>query len=297
MRESLGMRRWAVLAVLLALVGCSPLWAINALTDRSRHSAVRDIAFGDAPRLKLDVYTPRAAFGAPVVVFFYGGGWRSGDKADYEFLAEALTALGAVAVVPDYRVYPQARFPDFVEDGARALAWARRHIAGYGGDPRRVFVMGHSAGAHIAALLALDARYLAAEGIPRGWLRGMIGLAGLYDFQPLETRRLREIFAAAPDPEATQPITFAGADGPPLLLMTGDHDRLVETGNSRRLAERVRERGGSAEWRVYPGLGHFNIVSALWSPRRAAAPVHADIKAFLDAHAAGATAAPPPPVP
>jgi acetyl esterase/lipase len=297
MPQSSGIPRCIVLAALLALGGCTPLWMVNALTDRSRHSVVHDIAFGDPPRLTLDVYTPRAAVGAPVVVFFYGGGWRSGDKADYVFLAEALTALGAVAVVPDYRVYPQAGFPEFIEDGARALAWTRAQIADYGGDPRRVFVMGHSAGAHIAALLALDARYLAAEDIPPGWLRGMIGLAGLYDFLPFASRRIGEIFAAAPDPQATQPISFARADAPPLLLLAGDRDSLVDPGNSRRLAERVRERGGRAEWRDYAGFGHFSIVSALWSPRRNAAPVFDDIKAFIDLHAAGAPAALPPPVP
>lgn len=278
---------WAAFAVLL-LGGCSPLWLVNAATDTTGYRVQRDLRYGSAPRLALDVYTPRATppvSAAPVVVFFYGGGWQDGERADYAFLAEAITALGAVTVVPDYRVYPEARFPTFVADGARALAWTRTHIAEFGGDPQAVFVMGHSAGAHIAALLALDARYLAAEGLPRDWLRGMIGLAGPYDFLPYKSKRIRDIFAAASDPNETQPIAYAGAGGPPLLLLTGDDDGLVDPGNSRRLAEHVHSRAGAAELHVYPGLGHVGIVAALWSPRRDQTRVFADIRDFIDRHA------------
>src|SRR3712207_3414863 len=123
-----------------------------------------------------------------VVVFFYGGRWESGDRGDYLFAAQGLVSQGFVAVVPDYRLHPEVGFAGFMADGAAAVRWVRDNIAGFGGDPAQIFLMGHSAGAHIAALLALDERWLADQGLPRGTVRGAIGLAGPYDFLPLSDR-------------------------------------------------------------------------------------------------------------
>ena len=139
----------------VAAAGCSPAVVLNALApDGLAREA--GLAYGEGPSRRLDVYAPPAAGGPrPVVVFFYGGSWQNGKREDYRFAGAALAAEGFVAMVPDYRKYPEVRFPGFVEDGASAVAWARREAARFGGDPSKLWVMGHSAGAHIAALLAL----------------------------------------------------------------------------------------------------------------------------------------------
>lgn len=190
-----------VLSVLVAaalLAAHSPLRLLNALTPTNTFRLFADIPYGPGERQVLDVYLPARVArdwptepnaGAPVVVFFYGGSWQSGKRNDYLFVGEALASRGFVAVVPDYRTYPATTFPGFIDDAARAVAWARGHAAAFGGDPRRVFLMGHSAGAQIAALLATDGRYLAASKMRNSEIAGVIGLAGPYDFCRCAMRR------------------------------------------------------------------------------------------------------------
>lgn len=276
---------WSVVLAAVLLAACSPLSLVNGLTPVSAFVAHRDIAYGPASRMKLDIYVPQArSASAPVVIFLYGGSWQSGSKDDYLFLADALTELGMIVVVPDYRLYPQARFPEFVQDAAHALAWVQTHIESYGGDSTALFLMGHSAGAHIAMLLALDSRYLSSAGGSPSVLRGVIGLAGPYDFLPFRSRRMREIFAPAADPRVTQPIYFAEQSHPPLLLLVGEDDRVVDPGNSERLAARAAHGDSSALLIRYPGLGHAEIMAALWRPTRFLAPVRDDIAQFIHNH-------------
>lgn len=117
------------------------------------------------PRQKLDVYRPKKMMPpAKVVIFFHGDSWRNGSKTDHRFVGQALTSRGFVVVIPDYRVYPQVIFPAFVEDGASAVRWVRDNISTYDGDKNQLYLMGHFAGSHIAALLTLDFRYLHAVG-------------------------------------------------------------------------------------------------------------------------------------
>ena len=255
----------------LALTACSPLKVLNALVPEGGMQRNPGIAYGDAPRQRLDVYSPRAQAAqspAPVVVFFYGGRWQEGERASYLFVAESLTAQGFVVVVPDYRVYPAVQYPGFLEDGARAVAWTQREIARFGGDPKRVFLMGHSAGAHIAAMLAYDEEFLAREGLKRSDLRGVIGLAGPYDFLPLTDADLVGVFSAAPSLEATQPIRYVRGGEPPSLLITGDADTTVKPGNTVRLAARLREVGSTVEERHYASLNHYTLVARLAAPLR-----------------------------
>lgn len=176
------------LAAVLALSGCSPLRLLNGVIPHDGFERQAGIAYGEGERRRLDVYVPKGAGPAPrpVIVFFYGGSWKGGDRANYLFVAEALTARGFVVVIPDYRVYPEVRYPGFVEDGAKAVAWTRREIARFHGDASRLYVMGHSAGSLIAAMLAYNDRFLKAEGMERSDIRGLIGLAGPYDFKPVE---------------------------------------------------------------------------------------------------------------
>lgn len=278
----------AVLTTLLS--ACSPLTALNDLLVPSQGWSVeRDVVYGPEDRQRLDVYTPASAGKpAPVVVFYYGGAWSGGRKAWYRFVGEALTSRGYVVVIPDYRVYPDVRFPTFIDDAAAAFAWARTHVSSFGGDPDAMFAMGHSAGAHIAAMLVTDQRYLSARGVESAAVRGLIGLAGPYAFDPLQYSSTRAIFATAPRVEDTQPVTFVDGDEPPMLLLHGADDRTVYPVNSFVLASRVRETGGSARRIEYPGMGHVRIVLDLAAPFRRDGGVLDAIAGFIDGRAAAA---------
>ena len=270
----------------LFLSACSGAGLLNAVAPTDDIAIVRDIPYAQGERHRLDVYRPRAP-NAPVVVFVYGGGWRSGDRATYRFAGAALAARGLLTVIPDYRTYPQAAFPGFVEDAAAAFAWAKAHASEYGGDPGRVFLIGHSAGAHIAAMLTLDKAFLAAFGLdPDRDIAGMVGLAGPYDFLPLHDPDLEPIFAPAGDLTKTQPITYARAGAPPMLLLTGAGDTVVLPRNSQRLAERIAALGGRAEVRTYEGVGHMTIIGALSRLLAWKAPVLDDSVAFVRASGA-----------
>jgi acetyl esterase/lipase len=239
------------------------------------------IAYAAHSRHRLDVCQPTGAHMAPVVVFFYGGAWRSGNKELYRYVAKALARRGYVAVVPDYRIYPQARYPDFLEDGALAVRWVKDNIARFGGDPEKVFLNGHSAGAYIAAMLSIDTRWLADVGLnPARDVAGLIGLAGPYDYMPLRDETLKVIFGGADRPE-TQPIFHVSAGAPPALLVTGGRDRLVEPGNSTRLAAKLVAAGNTATVKIYRRIGHYVIVAALAPVLRHVVPVLHDIDAFI----------------
>jgi acetyl esterase/lipase len=246
-----------------------------------RIALTRDIAYAEGERHTLDVCRPKNVTGAPVVVFFYGGGWRSGRKGIYRYVARALARRGYVAVLPDYRIYPEVRYPDFLDDGARAVRWVKDNAARFGGDPDKIFLMGHSAGAHIAAMLAVDASWLQKVGLVPGYdLAGLIGVAGPYDFLPLKDEILKIIFGGANRPE-TQPIFYVGAGAPPALLLTGDADTVVDAGNAVRFAKRLRAAGNDATAVIYPRVGHYIIVAALAPILRFFAPVLRDTEAFI----------------
>lgn len=259
---------------------CSPLRTFDALVpkDAGVRVVVRDVAFGPDPRQRLDVYAPRGRGGRhPIILWIYGGSWNSGTKAGYAFVARALAAGGFVVAVPDYRLVPQVRYPAFLEDNAAAVRWVRAHAETIGGDPDRIVLAGHSAGAYDAAMLALDPRWL---GSDRGAVRGLIGLAGPYDFFPFDGPVARAAFAGVADPESTQPVRFAGAGDPPALLATGNDDATVRPANSDALAARLSAAGVRVERRRYPHVGHVAILTAIARPFRRRAPVLADMLAF-----------------
>ncbi len=248
----------AGLAATLA-AACSPLTLVNAGLDEDSFELAAGPAYGSHERQRLDVYSPPKAISAPVVVFFYGGSWQRGDRRDYRFVGDALAGRGMVAVVPDYRVYPEVRYPAFVDDGALVLDWVRANIDAYGGDPSRIYLAGHSAGAYIAAMLNLERN---------AGVRGMIGLAGPYDFLPLTGASLRTIFSSADDLAETQPINHVDGDEAPMLLLIGDDDRVVDPDNSRRLARAMQDAGGAAEVLTFEGIGHAMLVGSLARPLR-----------------------------
>ena len=262
---------------------CSPLALVNALVPDNGHKVSRDVAYGPEPRQRLDVYAPASAKGnATVVVFLYGGSWKRGEKAQYRFVGEALADRGFVAVLPDYRVYPEARFPAFVEDAARALSWVADNIAGWGGSSDRLYLMGHSAGAHIAALLTLDEGYIAAVGLPADAVKGTIGLAGPYAFDPLAYASIRPIFAHLADPDDARPVSFVDGTEPPMLLLHGADDRTVRPINSTALFQAIQSAGGEAKSLVYPGVGHSGILLSLAAPLRDLSPAFDDSVAFFE---------------
>ena len=279
------------LAALFALSACSPFAILNATIGEDGFTVQSGIRFGPDVRHALDVYVPKQQSGPlPVVVFFYGGSWRQGERADYLFAAEALTSRGYVVIVPDYRLFPDIRFPAFVEDGAKAVRWVLDHVADFGGDPGRLYLMGHSAGAHIAAMLTLDESYLAAEGVPRNAIRGTIALAGPYAFYPSRTANVAPIFAHLADENAARPIVYVDGDEAPMLLLHGEDDDTVFVFNTLDLSKAVRDAGGSARHIIYPDVGHLGILFALGRPFRGIAPVLNDTAAFIDGQRSPAAA-------
>jgi acetyl esterase/lipase len=260
------------------LGGCSPAMLLNATVSRQGFTRKADIAYGNDPRQKLDLYRPdKPRADGRTVIFFYGGSWDSGSKNDYLFVAQALAGTGYTVVIPDYRLYPTVRFPAFVDDGARAVRWTTDRV---GAD--KVFVMGHSAGAHIALMLAANTPYLAAAGVERMKLEGAIGLAGPYDFLPLKSARLIEIFGGANNPQI-EAITFARAPLPPALLIHGTADTTVYPRNSTNLATAWRAAGAPVELKLYPDVGHIDVVAALSGLLSGRAPTRTDVLAWLDA--------------
>lgn len=272
-----------ILAILGTVASCSPVAAINALTPSGTYILHSDIAYGPDPRDKLDVYVPRdAREPAPVIVFFYGGNWNSGSRKDYEFVGEALASRGMVAVIADYRLYPQVRYPDFLKDCAAAVAWTVREAAGYGGDPRRLFIMGHSAGAYNAAEIALDSRWLAGQGLSPSIFRGLIGLAGPYDFIPIVNPDTRPVFLYPNTPPDSQPINHVSASAPPTLLVASNSDSLVNpVRNTGGLARRLRAAGVPVEEMYFDRTTHTTLIGAMSRPLRALAPVLDTVDAFV----------------
>ena len=271
----------AALPLLALLAACSPLRAFDTLVPKDAGTAVvgRNLPFGADPRLRLDLYAPRRPGAAPrpVVVFIHGGSWQSGSKDGYGFAGRAFAAKGFLVAVPNYRLVPQVRYPAFLEDGAAAVRWVRANAARYGGDGSRIVLVGHSAGAYNAAMLALDPRWL---GDARISVRGLVGIAGPYSCLPLSGPITTAAFGGVPDLPATQPINQASAGDPPALLLHGGGDRTVLPRNSLLLAEQLRKAGGTAEARIYRGLGHVAIVTALARPLRGKAPVLEDAVEF-----------------
>ena len=271
-----------VTGALLFAGGCSRLIIFNTVVpkDDGAGRIVHDAAFAPGPRGRIDIYAPTRPTGAglrPVIVFLYGGSWSSGTKDGYGFVGRALAARGFLVAIPDYRLVPEVRFPAFVEDGAAAVRWVRGHAAEWGGDPDRLVLVGHSAGAYNAAMLAYDPRWL---GSDRAAIRGFAGLAGPYDFDPYDGPIASAAFKGAGEARATQPVTHVAPGAPPALLATGDKDTTVRPANSDSLAARLTEVGSSATLRRYPAVGHVGILTAIAQPWRRRAPVLDDVAEF-----------------
>ena len=274
-----------IAAVLLlgAVAACSPLQTINALTPSSTYQRTEGVAYGSGARDRLDIYTPvGGAAPAPVVVFFYGGNWNSGSRTDYRFVGEALASRGILAVIADYRLYPEVRYPDFLVDSAAAVAWTARNIGRYGGNPQKLFVMGHSAGAYNAAMVALDGRWMGKSGLSPSMLRGWIGMAGPYDFLPIENEGAKPVFFAPNTPRESQPIVHVTAAAPSTLLIASKQDSLVNpVRNTGGLARTLRAAGVKVEEIYTDRTSHTSLIGSLARPLRGLAPTLELIERFV----------------
>lgn len=252
---------------------------INALSPKSGRSRRigTNLAYGELPRQRLDIYAPRRQQGpSGVIVFIYGGSWAEGDRREYGFVGRYLAARGYVVVVPDYRILPDVAYPAFVDDTAEAIRWTIANIASYGGDPARLAVAGHSAGAYNAMMAVLDPRH----GL-EGRLRAAIGLSGPYDFYPFDVAITQRTFGAVADPESTQPISFAGPGSPPMFLASGDADTLVYPRNTVALAQRLRSAGVEVEEHHYAKVGHPDLLLSLGSLLAGRTGFAADLDRYL----------------
>jgi acetyl esterase/lipase len=270
----------------MVLAGCSGPDVVNALVSDAGYTIVKDLAYGEGSRRTLDLYVPSGAKdGMPTVIFFYGGSWKDGSKDDYNFVGQALASRGYQVAVPDYRLYPEVRFPAFLEDSAAAVAWARTNLGVHGATPGPIYLAGHSAGAYNAVMLTLDDRWLGAHNLrPCDAIAGAAGLAGPYDFLPLKSSSLKSIFGPKDQRQRTQPINYVDGKAPPMLLASGLDDGTVYPRNSRRLAAKVQANGGSAETAYYEDIGHIWLVGSLASPFRHLAPVLDDMDGFFKRH-------------
>jgi acetyl esterase/lipase len=269
---------------ILLLAGCTKFAVLDAIVPVSGYHRTANLTYGPLPRQKLDVYQPTHADPAGrVVIFYYGGDWQNGDKADYRFVGQALASEGFIAVLPDYRLYPSVTFPAFVQDGAAAVKWTHDNIARFGGDPRHVYLMGHSAGAHIAALVTMDGRYLQAVGLDRSAVRGMVGLAGPYDFvPPVDDRAAFGMSRDDTNPsKEIEPIHFVDGREPPMLLIQGLQDTTVYPSNAEHLTQAIRTAGGKVQYIPYPDSGHVEVCLALAGPFRWLEPTLRDVSKFL----------------
>jgi acetyl esterase/lipase len=265
-----------------ALTSCSGFsyFVANAPASFGAFHRTRDLAYGPEARQHLDVYRPEAAGTHPIVVFFYGGSWSMGRKAQYAFIGAALASRGYVTVIPDYRLYPEVRFPAFVDDSAQAVAWIYQHAHELGADPSRIVLMGHSAGAHMAALLALDSTYLNRAGVPGSSIAGLVGLSGPYALDP-NTDTLRTIFSSPCTPDDWQPVHFASSAAPPTLLLHGLKDDVVYPMHTEKLRDALLSRGVDVETHLYPGRGHADTAASFTYIARFRTPALKQTLAFL----------------
>jgi acetyl esterase/lipase len=264
---------WRILLLPFVIIvsACSPLSLLNSTVDHSGYNSHLDITYGSQPRqpLKAD---------ADVVIFYYGGRWQSGNKHEYTFVADAFTSKGIIAVLPDYRLYPEVDWQTIINDAADAYEWVHNNIAHYQGNPQRIFVAGHSAGAHIAAMLVLNDDLLNGSAKPPC---GFIGLAGPYDFLPIEQADIKRVFSTSDNLLQTQPITYVSPGDPAIMLLHGEGDTTVKPGNSIRMADMLRLRGGQAEYVLYKDVDHVDILLSLSSTFRDYSPALQDSIEFI----------------
>jgi acetyl esterase/lipase len=282
MRRNLA--RLGALTLALLSAACLPATLLNLAVSKAGYRRIRDLAYGPGARQKLDLYIPDGLKApAPVILFFYGGSWQSGEKSWYPAFGQAFASKGIIVAIADYGLYPQVKYPAFLDDSAMAARFVHEKIAAYGGNPEYLFLAGHSAGAYNAVMLASDPRYLNKVHGGPSWVRGVIGISGPYDFLPLKSADLIDIFGGDRR-EDTQPIVHIDAKRPPMFLVTGADDTTVLPRNTKRMAARLRSFDSTVVERIYPGIGHIGIILSVAKPFRSRTPLRDDIVNFVNEH-------------
>ncbi len=267
--------------VALLLTGCSPARLLAVAGNNNSFELIRDISYGDNPRHKMDIFQPyKQAASRCAILFFYGGSWQNGERANYHFAAQGLTRSGCVVAVADYRLYPEVSYPVFIEDGAKAFVWLQNNAKTYNINTNNLYIAGHSAGAYNAAMLAVKGDLLQSLGATQQDIRGVIGLAGPYDFLPFTDKEIIALFSTAPD-EQTQPVNHVNGKTPPFLLLTGGDDTTVLPKNTDSLAKTLVQQGNRVRTKTYPDIGHVGIALALSPVFAGKAPVITDITQFI----------------
>lgn len=281
--------RFALAALSAVVSACSAITfgIANAPALFGPYERTTAIAYGPDKRQRLDVYVPapdatkETAHGKPVVIFWYGGAWQGGSRSEYRFVGAALARRGIVTVLPDYRLYPQVKFPEFLDDAAHAVAWVQQHAQEFGGDPHRIVLMGHSAGAHMAAFLALDRALLEKNGAKPDWIAGLVGLSGPYALVP-NSKVLETIFARPYSESDWQPVSFVTPQAPPTFLAQGLADRVVALAHTEKLRDLLVANGVRVETHLYPGRSHEDTVAGFSVPARGRLPVFEQAVQFIE---------------
>ena len=269
---------------LLSACSSASFFVANIPMHFSEYQRYSDISYGPEEWQTLDIYTPKnIELPAPVIVFFYGGRWTFGQKEQYAFSALPFVEKGYIVVIPDYAKYPDVKFPAFVDDAALATAWVHDNINTSKGDRDRLYLSGHSSGAHLAALVTADPQYLSRLDKDRSIVTAFSGLSGPYDFIP-EDDDLKDMFGPPDNYKNIQVPTFIDGRQPPMQLLHGGDDTDVIQRNLDRLKDRIKDQGGKVETRIYPGVDHKEIIGALSWVWQNKAPVREDMMDFFERH-------------
>lgn len=273
----------SIIAISAILISCSPTRLLNSSLSSGHYAMKLNIAYGNHPLQKLDVYSPtKGAQGRdkPVIVFVYGGAWKSGDKKDFKFIAHAFTSAGYRVVIPNYRLFPSVKFPAFIDDVADSIAYIEQNSSILAGDlSQGMILMGHSAGAHTAALLSTDLNYFKRRNITTP-LKALVVLAGPYDLL-LDHPEVIPIFLPIDDPRTVKPTRLVHSGMPPVLLLHGLKDARVKPFHTERFARALQQKGVPHEVRLYKTVSHVAIITSIASPLRFLNNSYEDILRFL----------------
>lgn len=274
------------LQIAISRDGPAVLSAVDRLTGGSGGAELKArIATGEHPDQKLLIWAPKQAPSQqalrPVLFFVHGGSWNSGDPESYDFVGRTFVEQGFVVVLSGYRLGDKGKYPGMIEDTARAFAWVHDEIEAYGGDPQRVVIAGHSAGAYNMMMIALEEKWLARHSLSPNNIAGVIGISGPYDFLPLESESTIASFGHFEDLDATQPINHVKGSAPPMLLIHGEKDTTVGVFHSRNLSGLLEGAGHSPVLELYPEMNHTDPIISIASPWRGRRDIPAKIADFV----------------
>jgi len=285
-----------IILILVLILSCTDnkLFLVNSLARFGNYTVHSNIAYGDDDAQQLDIYVPEnllnlSQSSLTTVVFFYGGCWGACSdltKTDYRFIAEAFTANNIIAIIVDYRKFPTVLFKDIMSDAQHSIEWVSENIVRYGGNNQRIFLMGHSAGAHIASMLHFDEQYLkpTTHRNVKENIKGFIGLAGPYDFLPFTESYQAALFAPPDSYAQSQTILFVDGNEPPTLLLYGNKDTRVKRRNILSLTKAILAKNGRVETHFYDNIDHPGIIGALSIPLRSSQPIMKHIVNFISEH-------------